>query len=136
MRDITHLPPRAITLKPWWAWAVAHSTKRIENRSWSTKYRGPIAIHAGCARFTSAERLSFAQRVEAAGCVLPDEAAIDRTAIVATAVLANCVRLPPENLGAWGDAPSWHWLLEDVVALPAPIPVGGKLGIWRLSALH
>jgi activating signal cointegrator 1 len=37
---------KAITLTQPWASLVAIGAKRIETRSWSTKYRGPLAIHA------------------------------------------------------------------------------------------
>lgn len=37
---------RALTLTQPWASAVAIGSKRIETRSWSTSYRGRIAIHA------------------------------------------------------------------------------------------
>lgn len=37
---------RAITLTQPWATLVAIGAKRIETRSWSTTYRGPLAIHA------------------------------------------------------------------------------------------
>lgn len=37
---------RAVSLHQPWASAVALGAKRIETRSWSTKYRGPLAIHA------------------------------------------------------------------------------------------
>jgi hypothetical protein len=37
---------RAITLWQPWASAVALGLKRVETRSWPTKYRGPLAIHA------------------------------------------------------------------------------------------
>lgn len=36
---------KAITLYQPWATLVAIGEKRIETRSWSTKYRGPLAIH-------------------------------------------------------------------------------------------
>lgn len=38
---------KAITLTQPWATLVAIGAKRIETRSWSTNYRGPLAIHAG-----------------------------------------------------------------------------------------
>jgi activating signal cointegrator 1 len=38
---------KALTLTQPWASAVALGSKRIETRSWRTKYRGQIAIHAG-----------------------------------------------------------------------------------------
>lgn len=37
---------RAITVHQPWASLVAANVKTIETRSWSTKYRGPLAIHA------------------------------------------------------------------------------------------
>lgn len=44
---------RAISLWQPWASAIAVGSKRFETRSWATKYRGPIAIHAAkrCNRF-------------------------------------------------------------------------------------
>ena len=41
---------KALTLHQPWATLVAVGEKRIETRSWSTDYRGPLAIHAGKAR--------------------------------------------------------------------------------------
>jgi hypothetical protein len=38
---------KAITLWQPYASLVGLDVKRIETRSWSTKYRGPLAIHAG-----------------------------------------------------------------------------------------
>lgn len=37
---------KAITLTQPWATLVAIGAKRIETRSWATRYRGPLAIHA------------------------------------------------------------------------------------------
>jgi hypothetical protein len=37
----------ALTLHQPWATAIAEGIKTIETRSWSTSYRGPLAIHAG-----------------------------------------------------------------------------------------
>lgn len=37
---------KALTLYQPWATLVAVGAKRIETRSWSTNYRGPLAIHA------------------------------------------------------------------------------------------
>lgn len=38
---------KALTIRQPWASLIAHGVKTIETRSWSTKYRGPLAIHAG-----------------------------------------------------------------------------------------
>ena len=36
----------ALSLRQPWAWAILHAGKRIENRTWATKYRGRIRLHA------------------------------------------------------------------------------------------
>lgn len=125
-------PDRAITLRPCWAWAVAHASKRIENRSWPTKFRGPIYIHAGCSAMSRADREDFARCIALAGGTVPADVDLVRGALVATAVIADCVKLPERELGPWGYAGSWHFLLEDVRALDRPRPMLGKLGIWHL----
>lgn len=38
---------KAISICNPWAWLIVHGFKPVENRSWATNYRGPIAIHAG-----------------------------------------------------------------------------------------
>jgi hypothetical protein len=41
------IPPIALSIQQPWAWLIANGRKQIENRSWRTEFRGPIAIHAG-----------------------------------------------------------------------------------------
>jgi hypothetical protein len=36
---------KAITVRHPWAHAIIHLGKDVENRSWSTNYRGPLLIH-------------------------------------------------------------------------------------------
>lgn len=38
---------KALTIRQPWASLIALGVKHIETRSWSTRYRGPLAIHAG-----------------------------------------------------------------------------------------
>ena len=38
---------KAISIRQPWAWLIVHGYKDVENRTWATKYRGPILIHAG-----------------------------------------------------------------------------------------
>jgi len=37
---------KIISIKQPWATLIAHGIKDMENRSWSTRYRGPVLIHA------------------------------------------------------------------------------------------
>ena len=43
---MTDLPDIALSIRQPWAWAILHAGKDIENRSWSTSFRGPVCIHA------------------------------------------------------------------------------------------
>lgn len=38
---------KTLTIRQPWASLIAAGVKTIETRSWSTRYRGPLAIHAG-----------------------------------------------------------------------------------------
>src|ERR1700712_1986361 len=37
---------KCLSLRQPWAWLVVNGFKDIENRSWKTKHRGPLLIHA------------------------------------------------------------------------------------------
>ncbi len=38
---------KALSIKQPWAWLIVSGHKDIENRAWSTSYRGRVLIHAG-----------------------------------------------------------------------------------------
>lgn len=44
---MTDLPKMALSIMQPWAWLIVNGHKDIENRDWPTKFRGPVAIHAG-----------------------------------------------------------------------------------------
>ena len=50
---MTHLPlfdtptVKVLSIRQPWAWLILTGHKTIENRGWSTRYRGPLYIHAG-----------------------------------------------------------------------------------------
>jgi hypothetical protein len=37
---------KALSIRQPWAWAIVQGLKPVENRTWATKYRGPLLIHA------------------------------------------------------------------------------------------
>ena len=124
---------KALTLTQPWATLVALGHKKVETRSWSTSYRGPLAIHA--AKGFPADARAFAEEERALGRV---PAQLPLGAVVATARLV-AVRptfdVAPElmglelRLGNYARG-RFAWLLEDVVALPEPIPAKGALQLW------
>lgn len=120
---------KALTICQPYAHLIAIGEKRVENRSWSTRYRGPIAIHAGKSRAYASPIDDHRYPGMAWG------------AIVATAVLVACldaddiddgdcdtiypwIRKHPHTEGPW------CWVLDRVQRLDAPIPYKGAQGLW------
>lgn len=117
---------RALSIRPPWAWAKAHAGKRIENRSWTTRYRGPLAIHASLG-FKRAE-LELLQSILHRRI---DPAIFERGAILATATLTDVVPLDKCS-SRWAVGP-YCWVLRDIRPLKRPIYVTGALGLWDPS---
>lgn len=44
---------RAITIRQPWAWLIVNGYKTIENRSWNSRFRGRVLIHASASRSIS-----------------------------------------------------------------------------------
>lgn len=134
---------KTLTLTQPWASLVAFGAKQIETRSWGTEYRGRIAIHAAksfplWARDTC--RLALFDRTLQEHDVFSWHQ-LPVAAVVATATLVDCkvidmfTQLPDEDSHerAFGtfERGRFMWLLDDIVALPQPVPARGALGLWE-----
>jgi len=147
---------KSLTLTQPWATLVAIGAKRIETRSWSTNYRGPLAIHAAKGATPEVLRLVFVDPfksvLNSAGYKLFTQ--LPRGAIVATCQLVSVIgtrvinHAPYEWNGPdgrihrfdlteqerdFGDyTPGrFAWLLSDVQELPKPVPARGALSLWE-----
>jgi hypothetical protein len=140
---------KALTLTQPWATLVAVGAKRIETRSWSTNYRGPIAIHAAKGFPDYAEQACheepFRSVLRDAGITRIED--LSRGCIVAVAELVDCWRFGPTaaevvRLGSrdgsypryeaeFGDYSGgrYGFLLNDVGAQFCG-DVRGALGLW------
>jgi hypothetical protein len=149
---------KALSLTQPWATLVANGSKRIETRSWSTSYRGLIAIHAskgfpGYARECCYSRVfQGALRINEGGQFYVSDLikSLPLGSIIATANLVDCVttnypmsfsfdgtRMRPLSNSpefAFGDysANRFMWFLEGVRKLPAPVPCKGALSLWEV----
>lgn len=136
---------KAITLTQPWATLVAIGAKRWETRSWSTRYRGPLAIHAAKSMPGYAKDAYFEAPFHDALCPVANGEGynlqdLPRGEVIAIVNLLGC--WPAEALivsdklteqeRAFGDyGPNrYGWRL----ASPAPIKPGekavGHLGLW------
>ena len=134
---------KALTLTQPWATLVALSAKKIETRSWSTQYRGPMAIHAAKGFPRQARELCLQEPFRSAlKKVLSAPDAIDELPlgkVVALCVLKYCIPITAAQARgaerAFGDysAGRYAWLLTDIRKLKTPIAVRGALGLWTLD---
>jgi hypothetical protein len=135
---------KAISIIQPWASLIGLGEKRIETRSWSTHYRGPIAIHASKAIPREVLELVHSTphlRRALIHCGVHALADLPRGGIVATATLVDCVRIDnhfdftgyPEyerSLGFYAEG-RFGWIMENIAALPDLVPAKGNLGIWE-----
>lgn len=153
----------AITIHQPWAWLIIHHpqialpgqpVKRVENRPWRTRYRGPLAIHAS----KRVDPEGFAL-TKALGIELPDEygypgadgagddlpaAPIDHRrvlvmgCVIGTVELVDCrtradwlhLARPHEDPFAFGP---WCHVYRNPEALAAPVPARGQQRLWHLE---
>ena len=81
---------KALSIRQPWAWLIVHGHKPVENRTWSTKFRGPVLIHAskGMTRAEYAEAQDLALRL---GVKIPHRLDLDYGGIVGQAEIVDCV---------------------------------------------
>jgi hypothetical protein len=121
--------PRVLSLKQPWAWAVSIGKKKVENRTWSTGYRGSVYIHASSK--LDRDALEWLRRHTR----LIPPADLPHRAVVAVADLDDVVsgRDGKTKFGKWFFGP-FGFVLKNVRPLPRPVPTNGKLGLFRATA--
>lgn len=128
----TEITGKALTLKQPWAWAVTHMGKDIENRSWPTKYRGELYIHAGVG-WDSEGAKWIAQKF---GIEVPSHSELPSGVLVAKCNLTDCRHWTEIGAGAnlpWAQTSGFQWFLEDIEPVEPHLPLQGKLGIFTFS---
>lgn len=123
---------KVITIKQPFATLIAKGYKEYEFRTWRTKYRGSILIHAGKGVDKKAmEKFKHLNLDYPTGC------------IIAKAKLVDCIyvdkmiikKLKEEDSLVYENIikhPEWNgfgFKLEDIVEVK-PIPINGKLSLW------
>ena len=120
---------KALSVRQPWAWLILNAGKDIENRDWSTTFRGRFLIHAskGMTRdeyLGGADLLAHIDR----RIFLPPFEQLERGGIVGMATLADCVEksTSPWFFGHYG------FELRDVMPLPFR-PYKGALGFFEVT---
>lgn len=108
---------RALTIKQPWASRVAFHGKTVENRTWSTRWRGTLLIHAA--------------KTPDRGEYNPDHLVRGRVlgAVLAAAELVDC-HSDDGPCTNWSETGAFHWTLHAIRPLRSPVFCGGRLGLW------
>ena len=143
---------KALTMTQPWAMLVALGENSIETRSWSTSYRGTLAIHTARAFPKEARALCdeepYRSVLARGGYSSPDD--LPRGSVIALAHLDEVMaftrsslretraraaqRLLPEHEADFGDfSPGrFGFVLSHARRLRTPIPARGMLGVWQV----
>jgi ASCH domain len=114
---------KAIVIRQPWAWLIVNGYKDIENRTWTTRYRGPLLIQASARRPTSREMHEFRAFARKRGVTLPEE--FELGGIVGMARLDDCVE---KSRSKWFGGPI-GWVLSKPKKLPF-VALKGQLGLF------
>lgn len=136
-----------------WATLIAVGEKKFETRSWATKHRGPLAIHAGKKIYKDlCEQEPFKSVLAKHGYTadnLPTGVVVAICNLEECWSISRCLRgyvvlekngnedRMEDPIGKNEEAFGWYedgriaWQLKDVKQLETPIPAKGQQRIWN-----
>lgn len=141
---------KAITIKQPWAWLIVEGIKDIENRTWPTKFRGRVLIHAG-AKADISNSLYVLNEVQynevikrLSGNCFPK---YYNSAIIGSIEIVDCVL---NHTSVWAqheanvrrkidgeyklvEVPVYNWVLANPIKFSQPIPAKGSLSFWNFE---
>ncbi len=124
---------KALSIRQPWAWLIVNGHKDIENRTWSTRVRGEILVHASAgmtrAEYDDVEEMLWLGKgfQEADAIRLPEREKLKRGGIVGKVTIADCVY---KSESRWFFGPQ-GFLLRDASVLPF-VPYKGALGFFEV----
>ena len=120
---------RCLSIRQPWANLIVMGFKDIENRTWKTKHRGPLLIHAGLTVDKFGKELLG--RMVQKETITQREADLlkagPRGMIIGRVNLVDCVIGHPSMWAAEG---CWNWVLAESVMFNTLTVFKGRLGLF------
>ena len=118
---------RCLAVRQPWAWALVAGAKDIENRSWSTDYRGPIIIQVSSTK-------SEVNRWIKAGDATLSDTVFTYSALIGVVDVIDVVPLQQDlEHNPWASGP-YCWRVANARVFKEPITAKGKLSLYNLDA--
>lgn len=116
---------KALSIRQPWAHLIIKGIKRIENRTWNTRYRGPILIHAS-QRCEPLEGIEYGYDLK-----LPARKDLPRGALVGVAYLQDVITESDDRffVGPYG------FVLTNAKEI-TPYAMKGKLGLFEVPEIR
>ena len=113
---------KCLTVGQPWTDLIVKGIKDVENRSWATKYRGPLLIHAA----GRIARCEFDYLARWFGIEM-EPSAMRLGAILGAVDLVDCRK---KKTSRWHKRGRFGWYFENPRRLRTPLPYRGQLGIY------
>lgn len=127
---------KALTIKEPWASLIIEKYKKYEFRSWKTKYRGKILIHAGLGIEKDMMERFKDYNIDINPGYIIGEAIITDCILVDEEFNCELRSIDPVVYGRSNHTETYAWKLENVVKYEKPIPCKGKLGLWNYCEVN
>ena len=125
---------KVLTIKQPWATLIMQGDKKYEFRSWQTKYRGELLIHAG----KSVDK----EAIKRLGKYLPENLPLGK--ILGKVRLVDCIKMSPEfkeillkeNSEIYTKSSfqeNYGWQVTDIEVFKEPIEAKGRLSLWEYN---
>lgn len=121
---------KTLSIKQPWASLIVLGIKDVENRSWSTDFRGKIYIHASKVPVRGLWNILNRKQVHEAlnSNKIDNYTVLPYGAIIGTVEIVDIVR---NYDSIWAEKNQYNWILKNPVLFDKPIEnVKGKLLLW------
>ena len=112
----------ALSVRQPWASLIIEGLKVVENRTWATRYRGPLLIHASKS-YNKSTRPPIHDTIKEHPPIFP------LGAIIGIVNLVGCVT---EHKSYWFEGP-YGFVLENAHKFKDPIPYKGRPGMFMVD---